>query len=187
MSTDSEWKPQGQTIKDRAIETSRKLLEIGFTNSNVVERVVFQEIGRVLSPRLEQRIQAVPEEDVRGQLLKLRSWIDEILREEPQKKAGKRQGGTRKPKSRKGRQDKLGTTRISQAGRTAQAAKLSNPRLGRSAKIAPTLASQFSPEPSTLDPGREVAAPIHQSTVSKGADITLVSNQKQDCGANQRP
>lgn len=98
MTEEQPWKPQGETIKERAIETSRKLLDLGLTQAGVVERVVFQEIHRVLSPRLEQRIQNESEEEVQTQLVRLRTWIDAVLGEEeasiealkePSKKASK--------------------------------------------------------------------------------------------------
>lgn len=82
MTEEQPWKPQGETIKERAIETSRKLLDLGLTQAGVVERVVFQEIQRVLTPRLEQRIQNESEESVQTQLVRLRTWIDAVLGEE---------------------------------------------------------------------------------------------------------
>lgn len=147
MSEDTQWRPEGETIQDRAIATSRKLLEIGSNNANMVERVVFQEIGRVLSPRLEQRIRNVSEDEVRGQLVKLRTWIDDILGDQPEKKVAKRtHSRTGKVKNGKGRSVKGGGIRAAQSSKTPQA-KGAKKASNAASNTAPVLATRTGTKP----------------------------------------
>lgn len=165
MSEDTQWKPSGETLKDRAIATSRKLLEIGSNNANIVERVVFQEIGRVLAPRLEQRIQNVPEDEVRGQLAKLRSWIDDILDDREDvtvtKRPRTRSGKARNSKG-KGRPAQGRNMRTAQAGTGAATRPIRKP-----ANSAPVLTAHT-----------QGAQPLHKSGpgLTTGLAATLTAS-----------
>lgn len=103
---ETEWKLEGQTIHDRALEVAQRFMGDMMGRTTGMERMMADQAVRRGFPRLEQTIRSRSEEQLRDEIARIKQVLDEVVGDKSKKTGTATRKVRRKARGKRTRRSK---------------------------------------------------------------------------------